>query len=317
MLCPWAVSLFQKLCPAPFSPVTGLPSHRRVARRAGQEAKEGDTGMCAFVSLQLCIWAQWEESTSLPLSEWVPDQVFVWRSWFVKSCLTLCDPMDCSTSGVPVLHHLLELAQTHVHWVGDAIQPSHPLSSPSPTALIFPSIRVFSNESALCIRSQSIGASASASVLPMNIQDWFPLGLIGLILQSKELSRVFSNTTVQKHQFFCTQPSLWSNSHMTLWPNYTWLLEGDELLTEELWTIELQVWEQTLALLDSFFWQWGAVGPWFCHHLIQSVFLHTLHGFEKLCHFWTCGSCGVDLRSRSWSFNFRKQWGIKQCLNPL
>ena len=61
---------------------------------------------------------------------------------------------------------------------------------------------------------QSIGVSASASVLPMNIQDWFPLGLTGLIsLQSKGLSRVFSNTTVQKHQFFGTQFSLWSNSH--------------------------------------------------------------------------------------------------------
>ena len=68
--------------------------------------------------------------------------------------------------------------------------------------------------------SQSIGASASASVLPMDIQDRFPLGLIGLIsLQSKELSRVFSNTTVQKHQYFGTQLSLWSNSHI-----HTWLL---------------------------------------------------------------------------------------------
>ena len=61
--------------------------------------------------------------------------------------------------------------------------------------------------------SQSIGASASASVLPVNIQDWFPLGLTGLIsLQSRGLSRVFSSTTVQKHHFFSTQPSLWSNS---------------------------------------------------------------------------------------------------------
>ena len=67
---------------------------------------------------------------------------------------------------------------------------------------------------------QSIGVSASASVIPMNIQDWFPLGLTGLILQSKGLSRVFSNTTVQKHQFFDTQLSLWSNSHI-----HTWLLE--------------------------------------------------------------------------------------------
>ena len=69
--------------------------------------------------------------------------------------------------------------------------------------------------------SQSIGVSASASVLLMNIQCWFPFGLIGLIsLQSKGLSRVFSNTTVQKHQLFSTQPSLWSNSHI-----HTWLLE--------------------------------------------------------------------------------------------
>ena len=67
---------------------------------------------------------------------------------------------------------------------------------------------------------QSIGASASASVLSMNIQDWFPLGLTSLILQSKGLSRVFSNTSVQKHQFISIHPSLWSNSHI-----HTWLLE--------------------------------------------------------------------------------------------
>ena len=66
---------------------------------------------------------------------------------------------------------------------------------------------------------QSIGASASASVLPMNIQDWFPLGWTGWIsLQSKGLSRVCSNTTVQKHQFFSAQFSLWSNSHIRIWP---------------------------------------------------------------------------------------------------
>ena len=66
---------------------------------------------------------------------------------------------------------------------------------------------------------QSIGASASSSVLPMNIQDWFPLELTGLIsLQSKGLSRVLSNTTVQKYQFFGAQPSLWSNSHIHTWP---------------------------------------------------------------------------------------------------
>ena len=85
-----------------------------------------------------------------------------------------------------------------------------------------PSIRVFSNESTLCKwGGQSIGVSALASVLPMNIQGWFPLRLTSLIsLQSKGLSRVFSNTTVEKHQFFSAQLSLWSNSHI-----HTWLLE--------------------------------------------------------------------------------------------
>ena len=83
---------------------------------------------------------------------------------------------------------------------------------------IFPSIRVFSNESVLHIRWPSIGVSASTSVLPMNIQDLFHLGLTGLIsLQSKGLSRVFSNTTVQRHWFFSTQLSLWSNSHIHKW----------------------------------------------------------------------------------------------------
>ena len=207
--------------------------------------------------------------------------------------------MDCSTRGLPVHHQLPEFTQTHVHWVGDAIQTSHPLSSLSPPTfnlsehqglfkwvpftdmlifcccfvqllspvwhfvtpwtaachtslsftiswsflklmsielvmpsshlilchpllllLVFPSIRVFSKESALRIKWPHIGASASASVLLMNIQGWFPLGWTGLISQSKGLSRVFSNATVQKHQFFDTKPFLWSHSHI-----HTWLLK--------------------------------------------------------------------------------------------
>ena len=98
-----------------------------------------------------------------------------------QSCLNLCDSMDCSTLGFPVHHQLLNLAQIHVHRVGNAIQPFHPLSSPSPRAFNLSQIRVFSNESALASGGQSIGTSASASVLPMNIQDWFPLGLTGSI----------------------------------------------------------------------------------------------------------------------------------------
>ena len=129
--------------------------------------------------------------------------------------------MDWSKPAFPILHHLLDLAQTLVHWVGDSIQPSHPLSSHSSSfnisqPSIFPSIRVFSNELVLCIRWPKTGVSASASVLPMNIQDWFPLGLTDLIsLQFKGLSRVFSDTTAQKYQSFLARSFLWSNSLMT------------------------------------------------------------------------------------------------------
>ena len=193
--------------------------------------------------------------------------------------------MDSSTPGFPGFHYLLELAHTHVHWVTDVIQPSHPLSSPSPPAfklsqhsqtiailmslkhgnsLLLNSVQftrsvmsdslwplglqhtrlpcqsstpraslnscplsqgcyptISSNESVLHIRWPQVLEFQSTSVLPMNIQDWFPLGWTGWIsLQSKGLSRVFSNTIVQKHWFFSTQLSLWSNSHI-----HTWLLE--------------------------------------------------------------------------------------------
>ena len=139
-----------------------------------------------------------------------------------KSCPTLCDPMYCSMPGFPVLYYLPKFVQTHVHWVSDAIQPSHLLSSrPLLPPSVFPSIRVFLMSWLFTSGSQSIGVWASASVLPKNIQDWFPLGWIGwLSLLSKGLSRVFSNTAVQKHQFFGSQLSLWSNSHI-----HTWLLE--------------------------------------------------------------------------------------------
>ena len=141
-----------------------------------------------------------------------------------KSCPTLHDPMDCSTLGFPVHHHLLEFSQVHVYWISDTIQPisssvalfsfclqSFPVSGSFPVSKLFTS------------GGQNIGASASASVLPKSIQGWFPLRPTGLIsLQSKGLSRVSSNTTVQKHQFFDALPSLLSNSHIC-----TWLLKVD------------------------------------------------------------------------------------------
>ena len=134
-----------------------------------------------------------------------------------KLCSTLCYPMDCNMPGFPIHHQHPEFAQIHVHWVSDAIQQSHRCSLlflPS----VFPSIRVFSNELVFASGGQSFGASSSALVLPINIQDWFPLGLTGLIsLRSKRLSRVFASITVWKHQFFSTQVSLWSNSHIHIW----------------------------------------------------------------------------------------------------
>ena len=117
-------------------------------------------------------------------------------------------PHDCSTPDFPVHHQLLETAQTHVHQIGDAIQPFHPLSSPLLPAFNLSQHQGISSEAVLCIRGRSIGVLASASVLLMNIQNWFPLRLTGLILQSNRLSRVCYNNTVQKHQFFGTQLSL-------------------------------------------------------------------------------------------------------------
>ena len=115
-----------------------------------------------------------------------------------------------------------EPAQIHVHWVSDAVQPFHPLSSPSSPAFNLSQHQgLFQWVSSFASSGQSIGVSASASVLPMNIHDWFLLWWIGWIsLHCKGLSRVFSTTTVQKHQFFSSQPSSQSNIHI-----HTWLLE--------------------------------------------------------------------------------------------
>jgi len=124
-------------------------------------------------------------------------------------CPTLCDSMDCSMPGFPVHHQLLDLAQTHVHWVSDAIQPSHPLSSPSPST--------FNLSQHQGLFKWVNSSHEVAKVLELQLQhqsfQWIfrtdSLGLTGWIsLQSKGLSRVFSNTTVQKHQFFGTQVSL-------------------------------------------------------------------------------------------------------------
>ena len=145
-----------------------------------------------------------------------------------QSRLTLCNHMDCSMPGFPVHHQLWELAQNHVHRVGGHPTISSSVIPFSSCLQSFPASGSFPMSQFFASGGQSIGALASASVLPMNIQDWFPLGLTGWIsLLSKGLSRVFSNTTIQKHQFFGTQLSLWSNSHI-----HTWLLGKAQLWLE-------------------------------------------------------------------------------------
>ena len=131
-------------------------------------------------------------------------------------------PQGLQHPGLLVHHQLPDFTQTHVHWVSDAIQPSHPLSSPSPPAFNLTQHQgLFKWVSSLHQVAKVLGVSTLASVLPMNTEDWSPLGWTGWIsLQSKGLSRVFSSTTAQKHQFFSTQLSLWSASHI-----HTWLLE--------------------------------------------------------------------------------------------
>ena len=135
-----------------------------------------------------------------------------------QSCPFLCDPMDCSTPGFPVHHDLPELAQTHVHWVSDAMQPSHLLLPSSLSALNLSQHQGLFQWDSLHIRwfnywNFSFSPSNVYSELISCRIDWFAL-------LSKGISRVFSSTTIGKHQFFGTPPSLWFNSHI-----HTWLLE--------------------------------------------------------------------------------------------
>ena len=104
-----------------------------------------------------------------------------------KSCTAFCDPMDCSKPGFPV-HYLLEFAQTHVRWVSDAIRPSHPLPPFSSCPQSFPASGSFPVSQLFASCGQNIGASTSVSVLPVNIQSWFPIALPGLIFLLSEMS---------------------------------------------------------------------------------------------------------------------------------
>ena len=139
-----------------------------------------------------------------------------------QSCPTLCDPMNRSTPGLPVHHQLPEFTQTHVHWplsqwchpaISSSVVPFSSCPQSLPVSESFPMSHLFA------WGGQSTGPSALASFLPKNTQGWSSSEWTGWIsLQSKGLSRVFSKTTVQKHQFFGAQPSSQSNSHIHTWP---------------------------------------------------------------------------------------------------
>ena len=133
----------------------------------------------------------------------------------MQLCPTLCIPVDCSTPGLPVLHHLPKFAQVHVHCINDAVQLSHPLTPSSPSV---PASQTFPMSHLFGLDDQTTGASASASVLPVNIQGWSPLRFTGLILLSKGLSGIFFSTTVWRDQFFGILPSLWFSFHNCTWP---------------------------------------------------------------------------------------------------
>ena len=142
-----------------------------------------------------------------------------------QSCPTLCDPMNHSTPGLPVHHQLSESTQIHVHWVGDAILPSHPLSPPfSSCPQSFPALGSFQMSQLFTSGGQSIGVSASVSVLPVNTQDWSPLAWTGWIsLQSKGLSSLLqhysSKASILQCSALCTVQL--SHPYMTNWKNHS------------------------------------------------------------------------------------------------
>ena len=145
------------------------------------------------------------ETTQMSIDRWISSVQF--SHSVVSDSLW---PMDCSTPGLPVHHQLPEFIQTHVHWVGDAIQWSHPLSYSSlPAFNLSQHQGLFKWVSSSHQMAKVLEFQLQHQSFQWNIQGWSPLGWTAWIsLQSKGLSRVFSNTTVQKHQFFDTQLSL-------------------------------------------------------------------------------------------------------------
>ena len=165
-------------------------------------------------------------------------------------CLTLCDPIDCSMPGFHVLHHLLEFALTHVHWVGDAIQPSHPLSSPSPPALNFPSIRVFSNESAVCIR-WSKNWSLSFSISPSNEYSGlisFRIDWLNLLAVQRTLKSPWASS-LQHHSLKAS--GLWCSAFFMIQLSHPYMTTGKTIALTR-WTFVSKVMSLLFNMLSRF-----------------------------------------------------------------
>ena len=144
---------------------------------------------------------------------WWPGPCSVQFTSVAQSCPTVCNPMDCSTPGLPVHHQLLKFTQTHVHWVGDTIQPLHPLSSPSPPPFNISQHQGLQMSQFFASVGQNIGVSASTSVLPVNTQtdllrvDWLDLLAVQGTLKSL-LQHHSSKASILRHSaFFIVQLS--------------------------------------------------------------------------------------------------------------
>ena len=155
------------------------------------------------------------------MSEWrKPDLIILQFSSLAQPCLMPCNPMYCSMPGLPVHHQPPEFTQTHVHWVSDTIQSSHPLSAPfSPAFNLSQHQGLFkwvssSNQVAKVLEFQFQHQSFQWIFKTDFLEEW----LVWFPCSTRDSSRVFSNITVQKHQFFCAQLSLQSNSHIHTWP---------------------------------------------------------------------------------------------------
>ena len=153
--------------------------------------------------------------------------LYVLQPWYccsvAKSCPTLCDRMGCSTPGFPVLHHFTEFAQIHVHWVGDAIKPSHPLSPFSPPALNLSGKGSFQGLFQWVTSSYMVAKVLELQLQHHSFQWVFRVDFLQAWLYWSPCSPRVSQESflaIWKHQFFSTWSSLWSNSHI-----HTWILE--------------------------------------------------------------------------------------------